>query len=385
MRRVALLCIVLPAVLWSPGCAGASPSAASVAARETERLRGPEPTGSDPREDEARTLLANGDAAGALRLARAVLDAAPRRPRARAVLALALLENEDPSGPAPLAVQAEAEGQSLLAEQLAPADPVVGLLRARVLARIGHVSAAADSAEACVKRAFASDAPDYVELLAETALLCHELGEDRRAGKYFGELARRRPLDADAHYRLATCLLRSAADAAGAMEAVREFRTALELAPADAEAKHALIAAQLRAAQAYRKEGKGVEAAAQGSAAAEFATSVAASESTSARAAFDAGVAHEAVGNLQLAEDHYAEALRRDPEHLPSLLNRIGLAVRARTGTGDESGASFRGPEPEPLIDLALAIDARRGGLESGERKQLEALRAKGESASPQR
>lgn len=385
MRRVALLAIVLPAVLWSPSCAGASPTAANVAARESARLSGPEPTGSDPREDEALTRLANGDAATALRLAREVLDASPRRARARAVLALALLDLEDKSGPAPLAVQAEAEGQSLLAEQLAPADAVVGRLRARVLARIGHVSAAADSAEAVLQRAFASDAADYVDLLAEAAQLCHELGEDRRASKLFSELARRRPQDADAHYRLATCLLRSAADAEGAVRAVREFRVALDLAPDDAEAKHAWIAAQLRAAELFRKEGNGVESAARNSAAAEFATATAANDTASARAAFDAGVAHEAVGNLQLAEDHYAEALRRDPEHLPSLLNRIGLAARARSANGEAGGNVLRGPEPEALIDLALAIDARRGGLEAAERKQLEALRVKSEAPAPQR
>ena len=374
MRRVALLGLVLPTVLWSPGCAGASMSAANVAARESALLTGPEPTGVDPREALASSQLSNGDAEGALRLAREVLAESPRRPRARAVLALALLAETDAATPAPLALQAEAEGQSLLAERLAPADPVVGVLRARVLARIGHLSAAAASAEACLGRTFTSDAPEYVDLLAEAASMCHELGEDRRARKWLGELARRRPRDPDAHYRLGTCLLRSATTADEASQAVREFRLALEIMPADAECKHALVAALLRSSQAHAKEGKGVEAAAQLSAAAEFAAATAQVETTSARAAFDAGFAYETLGNLQLAEDHYAEAVRRDPEHLPSLLNRIAIAMRAREAQGEGAAVAVRGPEPEALVDLALAIDARSGGLEPGERRKLEAL-----------
>lgn len=373
MRIVARLAVLVPAVLWWPGCAGASPTAAEVAEREAPRGSDSDRPETPPRQEEARALFARGDHEAAIDVAREVLAESPRAARARAVLAAAVLESRPAGEPIPLAIQAEAEGQSLLAERLAPKDPVVGLLRARVLARIGHLSAAADAAEASLSRAFETDAQDYVELLEAAGLYCHELGEDRRAQKHLSELARRRPADVDAHYRLGTTLLRSAASADDVVQAVREFRTALDLAPDDLEAEHALVAATMRAAEAYAKEGKGVEAAAQASSAAEFAATVSARRTTSARASFDAGVAHEALGNLQVADEHYAEALRRDPEHVPSLLNRIGIAVRARTVEG--AGEPVRGPEPGALIDVVLAIDSRTPALESGERRKLEALR----------
>lgn len=374
MRRAESLLILVLAAPWSQGCAGVTPTPEQVAARIGLPDSATEPADAEAREAAARERLLAGDFDGAVELAEDLLAEAPRRARARAVLAVAMLERAFADGPVPKRIETEAEGQALAAERLLPKDPVTALLRARVLARIGHLSAAADAAEASLARAFATDAPDYVELLAAAALYCHELGEDRRARKLFVELATRRPRDPDVRYRLGTCLLRNATTADEGTQAVREFRAAIELAPADFEARHALVAALTRAAELFAEEGKGVEAAAQTSAAAEFAAATARLDAQSARAAFDAGVTHEVLGDLRLARDFYDEALRRDPEHVPSLLNRIALADRLRTEPPAGEAESWQ--DPRPMIDRVLAIDDRDGGLLPGERQRLEALQA---------
>ncbi len=372
--------VVIPwlcALAVPAGCAGVSTDPEAMAARELPAAGpGVDAAAVATDETEALRLLAAESYSEAVETARSVLERDPRRARARSVFALALLRSSPEQGPAPMAIQSAADGESLTALRLAPADPVVGLVRGRVLAEIGHLSAAATAAEDCLKLSAATDLPEFLDLLAATAEWAHELGEDRRALVHLRELASRRPSDSLAHYRLGTCLLRIASNGDDAAAASRAFARCAELEPESQDTRAAVVAALVRAAELYESDGEAEKARAQLVAAASAATLIKERFPNSAAAAFQLAAVCELQGELKQAVEAYEGALQLDAEHLPSLLNLLSCATRQRDAYAEICRSAPRMPTQSTLLDRTLAVDAAKGGLSDAERTKLEKLRA---------
>src|SRR5262245_34618769 len=238
------------------GCGGVSPSPAAMAARA---LPAAEP-GVDVeavRRDEqaARELLAQHQHAEAAALADRILARDPRSARAHGVLGLALLEQALAEDPPDLELQNRADGETLTAVTLQPADPVVGWLRASFLARLGHLSAAAAAAEATLARSAESDDPDRMALVHAAGMWCYELGEEQRALVHLRALAATRRDDPYYQYMLGSSLLRTATDADGAIAAAAAFARGAELTRGYTE-HLAVVSAHVRAAELARSDGK---------------------------------------------------------------------------------------------------------------------------------
>jgi tetratricopeptide (TPR) repeat protein len=155
-----------------------------------------------------------------------------------------------------------------------------------------------------------------------------ELGEERLARPHLRALVELRPDDAIANFRLGICLLRTAADGetvgkqvARALDAAATFQRASALAPGDVDAALAVGRAYARAAEFDAGDGRD-QALAQ--AATAFATA-AAKFADSAEACFCQGVALQGRGQVDAAALAFAEALRRDPDHLGALLDLAAL------------------------------------------------------------
>lgn len=364
MSRLAATTIVL--LLPLAACAGVSPSPAELGSRELP----PAADGVDldlvrRREAAVLQLLAQRRYPEVETAAAALLELDPRAARTRAALAVALLERTAEQEP-DLALQNRAEGESRSAAAIAPADPVVGLLRCRLLTRLGHLSAAADVAEECLRRNAPSADPDYLDLLEAVGERCYELGEEQRALPHLRALVAHRPDDPNLQFRLGACSLRVASDADAAIAAAAAFARSAALAPGDDDVHLAVVAAHLQAAEAARRARRPTVATAQLEAAAAAATVAAARFDGLAEASFRLGVVKELQADPDAARAAYLEALQRDPEHLGSLLNLASLPSTAATA-----------PQPHELWRRALAVDAAHGGLTAGERARIEALLAR--------
>lgn len=352
------------ALLALAACAGVSPRPEVLAAQE------PPPAAADvdpahvtAGENEARLLLSGRRFGAAIAAARAVLALDPRSARARAVLGLAQVQSALAVDPPDLFGQHQGDGETQLALRLSPQDPLVARLRGETLAAIGHLAAAAAVAEEALARQAPSDLPDYVELVEAAAQWRYELGEEQSALPHLQELARRRPDDAAAHFRIGSCLLRTATDAASAAAASRAFARCAELSPGDDDAHLAVVAALARAAELAHAAGDEPAAKTHVAAAERAAAAAAERFAQSAEAEFRLGVLAEQREDGAAARAAYRRALDRDPQHLGALLNLARLLAPQ-----DQDPAVAR-----DLWRRALAIDAERGGLDADERRNLQA------------
>jgi len=347
------------------GCGSVSPTPAAMAAR-TLPAADPGVDVDAVRRDEqaARVLLEQRRHAEAMALAERILARDPRSARAHAVLGAALLQQALRSDPPDLGLQNRADGETLTAVTLQPADPVVGLLRASYLADVGHLSAAATAAEAVLAQSPADEDPERLALVAAAGEWCYELGEEQRALVHLRALAVARRDDAALHFRLGASLLRTATDANGAIEAAAAFARGAELAPGDDDVQLAVVAAHVRAAEFARSDGKADLASGQLEAAAQVAAAAMTRFEHSAEAAFRAGVVAELRQDPAGASAAYERALQRDGDHLGSLLNLASLLA------GDPGTA----PRARELWRRALVVGARPGGLSAQERARLTAL-----------
>ncbi len=298
----------------------------------------------------------------------------PRSARARSVRGMVLLQRALLVEPPDLFALQEGEVETLTAERLAPTDPFVGWMRAVFLAEAGHVSAAAAAAEAALLRVAAAPGTERAALLGVAGTYRYELGEDRAALPHLRAYVALRPDDATANFRLGSCLLRVASLVVGpreqalqqaqrdAEDAARAFARAYALAPGDEDAALAAGKALQRASELAQRRG---DSAARDDlatrAGARFAE-VAAKFPSSPEPWFCTGCAEEARGRDGEAQAAYQQALVRDAQHVPSLLNLASLQERSGAGPA----------EVLPLLHRLLRADDERRALRDGERRRVE-------------
>lgn len=357
----------LACLLSLVACAGVSPAPETIAAMEHPAAALDEAGRQDlqRRTDAAVQALAGSDHERTRALAEAALELDPAAPRPRAVLGLALLRLAQQRTPPDLATQNRGDGETLAASRSAPADLVVGLLRARFLAESGHLSAAAAAGEACLKQQGMTNGADYLPLLAATAGWCHELGEERRASPWLIQLAERMPDDAAVQYRLGDNLLQIADSPSMAAAGARAFAKSADRAPDDAAARLAVIACYVRAAELADKAGKAADAATMLMEATKACADAAARFPKLAEPWFRTGVVAEQSSDGAAARAAYERALQIEPAHLGALLN-LAAALDASAQPADKDAA-------KALWRRALARDAAEGGLKAGERTRIAA------------
>lgn len=310
----------------------------------------------------------------------AALALDPRSARAHAIRGIVRLERARAQEPPDIFLQNSGEADTVIAEQLAPDDPLVAWTRAHFLAESGHLSAAAAAAEAGIQRAAGSPPDQLAALYGAAGTYRYELGEERTALPLLERYVELQPDDAAARFRMGNCLLRQAivplaaeltADAIAqgdAVRASRSFDACFELAPGDDDAALAAGAALVRAAELASKRvasgDRGLEPGAPDElldqAMARFET-VAERFPDNAEAVFRIGVVHEQREDAVAAATSYELALGRDPKHLGSLLNLAALRAESDPTTARE------------LWRRALAADATLGGLTDRERRDLQA------------
>lgn len=335
--------------------------------------------------DSARELAAHVEAAmdavsrldypEAEQRARQALEIDPRSARARAVLGSVLCQQSARVDPPDLFLANAGEGELLLAEQLAPADPLVGWMHAVMLADAGHLSAAAAVAEAALGRTADAPPAQRAALLGAAGNYRYELGEERAAVPHLQAYLALRPEDAAAWFRLGASLLRMAEVPSGARPnslvaaqsqaeaAAAAFRRSAERVQDDEDAALAVGAALLRAAELAAERRLPNEADLRRQAEQQF-RAVADRFQGSAEPLFRLGVLAETRGDAAAAREAYTQALVRDPEHLGSLLN---LAA-SRDREGADADADVR-----ELLERALRVDAGQGLLVGNERSRIEA------------
>jgi tetratricopeptide (TPR) repeat protein len=369
---------LLTPLLLAAACAGASadPRRASV-----DEL----PPGAESPAERA-AALAEADAAvdayretrtdDAVRLVAAALDRDPRCGRALAVQALVRWRQAQAEAmPPPLHDTNAAEAALRQALAAAPDDAFAGLALATFLGDVGHLSAAAEAAEAALARASAPARADRADLLATAAACRFELGEERAALPHLQAAIALQPDDAALHYRLGSALLAIAATPQDreptslltaqrqAEAAARAFARCYELTPTDVGAGLAIPAASLRAADLAADRGAAAdERLALVAAATDQARAVAVRFPAAAEPWWWLGLAAERAQDAATAANAYDEALARDPEHAGALLNRAALADAA----GDGAAA-------KALLQRALDADAKKPCLDDGERKRARA------------
>lgn len=309
--------------------------------------------------ERALTMLAVDDFAAARAAAEAALRVDPRAARARAVLARCWMQEARAETPPTLALWQRAEGEFRRAARLAPGDASVGRLQAEFLEADGHLSAAA----AALERVLAADAED-ADTLQVAARLHYDLGEHRAALSLLERLARLRVLDPDSLYRLAHCKLELAnavpgepADACALRfeDAALAFRAYREGKPDDADGYLGEAHARFSALQARGLR----DAGAQPELLALF--EQAEQRTTSAAPTFGRAVVLEWFGDAQAARQIYTEALARDAQHVPTLLN---LAANLAT----------EGREEEARAHCQRALEL---GVTPAERRRIERFIAK--------
>ncbi|MCA8941083.1 MAG: tetratricopeptide repeat protein [Planctomycetes bacterium] len=314
-------------------CSGLPPTAAEFAANlpaerelsvvERERVEG--------HVADAIAYLESGDHIGAAGAAASALVLDPRQARALAVQALAELRRSEADTPVPLDVLHRTEGELLQASTLAPEDPVVGFLHADYLRRVGHLTAAAQRAESAL-----DSAPEHVDLLELAGRLRYDLGDERRAIPHLTRLVELDPRNAKAWYRLAEsriAVAMAARDETPRVEAAQGAADAFEryiaLAPADAAGHLGLAHALVLVGTSETLE-RAVDS-----------TEIAARlDARSPDPRFDQGVVLDLLGHADAARVAYEAALRRDGDHVPSLLNLA--ANQAQASLLDDARATCR-------------------------------------------
>lgn len=377
-RRVWLLCLSLFAA-----CRGVSPDPAALAARPlpdvtlTEAQRAVVATHARAATD----ALAAWDFALAEASAEAALAIDPRTARARAVLGLCLQHRAGQRQPTDLALQNEGDGETLRAVALAPADPLVGRLRAEFLARSGHLSAAALAAEEALQRSRPPSAdavpdPERTLLVAQAADHRFELGEERLARPHLRELVQLRPDDAEAWFRLGHCRL-VGDDVATVAGAAGAFQRCAELRPDDRVAARAVGTSHLRAAELAERLGQGPARTEQLTLAAAAFAAAADRFPDDADAVFGLGVVREAQGDAAAAQVAYGRGLEQDPDHVGCLLNQAALLAADTANPASRGGARL-------LLDRVLALaDAGKADLTRRERERIQAWVAAAPDPAP--
>jgi len=290
-------------------------------------------------------------------LAEAALAADPRQAAARAALALCLMQEARAEDPPTLSLWRRAEGELLIADQLAPSDPEVQRARAAFLVADGHLSAAAECLDAALK-----SSPSHVELLREASRLHYELGEERAAGSLLVRLLAHVPEEPDATYRLAQVRTRLAASLpaddqparkAAFLEAAAAFHRYGELVPEDANAMLGEAYARFKAAET---EGS-VALVSEGVAILELYEQAGRLLTRSPEPWYGKAIVLEALGRVDEAKQSYRDAVERDTTHVGAVLNLIALLA---------SGPGAEKDEAKELAKRSLGLE-----LTASERRRL--------------
>lgn len=307
--------------------------------------------------------------------ARRALEIDPRSARARAVLGTVLSEKALRADPSDLFLANAGEAQLVLADRLAPADPIVAWLHAAQLARAGHMSAAAAVAEAALPRSTEAPPAERAVLLDAAGAYRYELGEDRAARRHLEAYLALRPDDAVAQFRLGHTFLALAQVPVGpapnslveaqhhAKNAAAAFARCAEARPDDEDAALAVGAALLRAADLADDLHDEAARDQQRQRAEQQFRATAERFPASAEPQFRLGVVAELRGDDVAARAAYGDALLRQPDHLASLLNFAALQQRL-----DGAGADAVVRE---LLQRALRVDQQHGGMTDGERERV--------------
>lgn len=312
--------------------------------------------------DRAVEALDAGRLEGAEELARQALERDPACARARAVLANCVFARAARSQPPELHLQQEADGETLRAVALAPADPVVARLRGAFLAATLHLSAAAETAERLLQQPPAGLDHEWLELFRAAGMWRFQLGEERAAREWL-RIAVQAPVDAQAFFTYGLCMLRTAQVATDATTAAWAFREASGLDPANVEAAYGVHRAYARAAALASKAGERTQADGFLQSALDAAAGLAARRPADPEPEFDAGNMLAEAGKADAAAGAWERALERDAHHIGALLNLAHL--RAPT---DKAAAAA-------LLQRALAAAGEdRTKLSDDERRRIAAF-----------
>ena len=354
------------------GCAGVSPDPAQMAEAlpvevvldQAERLAVERDVAEAMSQAESRDFVAAAEAA------ERALARDPCAARALAIRATARQQRAAAESPPALAVLHRAEGELRQATRLAPRDPVVALWHARFLAGGGHLSAAAQRAEEglahtsrlaghvqsessrAAKILRSSDTEADVALLGVAARLRHDLGDEHLAVGWYARLCDLRPDDPEPFFRLGECRLNDeVADDADARrdalhDAAAAFQRVTELVPEDS-------AAWLGRAGALAALFDPVAAGADPTEILALFATASALDPSSPRADHDRGVFLDRLGRVAEARRAYEDALERDADYLPSLLNLA--ASQADAGLLDSARANCR-----HALELEITRDERK-------------------------
>lgn len=327
LPRFAPCCLVLLL-----GCSAASPDPWEIAAEE--------PVPAESAEAERATRSAEQAAEAVLREDwLAVRDAAgrakaidPSNGLARAAYGRWLLAEAQQFDPPDLRLLREAEGEFLLAERLAPGEVRAALWHVHLFESSQHLSAAVDR----LQRAL-GHVPGDPRLELRLGLLHYERGEDRQAEPLLAAGLRQRPRDPELLWRLGVVRSRIATSETDRDTAVSLFESAagqfdvyVEERPDDAAgilaAAHARESALTRAPDPERAESLLLEF-----------RGIADRLTERAEGPHGVAVVLEVLERREEAERSYRDALQRDPEFVPSLLN-LGalLAGRGEDGLAEE-------------------------------------------------
>lgn len=344
LRFGLLLAVVLPA------CAGVSPRRDSLRVEdlETRELSAAQARHRGAAIDRAISAVVQRRYDEAEAAAQQALTIDPRAARAHAIQAMVTLQQAQVDDPPDLRLTNTAEARMNLAARIDPSDPFVGWMYAVMLAQMGHVTAAAETAEAFLARAGNASDDERAALLGIAGTYRYELGEENAALPHLqGYVALRRD-DAAAQFRLGSSLLRIAAVPVGlpprslrtargqAADAAKAFERCWELAPGDEDAALAVATALLRAAELDKQLGESAASMVRERAVQQL-QAVAAQFPVSGEALFRLGVLAEAQQDLDGARARFQDALQRDPAHLGALLDLAALCDAA--GQHDEAAA----------------------------------------------
>lgn len=367
------------------GCAGVTPRVdrATAADVPTAQLSPAEQATVRAHVERAMAAVIRRQFDEAAEAADAALAIDPRAARARAVRALVLAQQGAAEDPPSLRAEREAECELVVAGEIAPNDAFVGWVHALFLAEAGHVSAAAQVAEATLRRAENAPPNERSALLGIAGRYRYELGEERAALPLLQEYVSLRPDDVAARFRLGYTLLRLSShlrdesvpvllDARWQSEgAVAAFTRCAEQSPGDDDVHMAVATARLRAAEVHevlgrvaREEADRAAARAAAVAHRQQATAVlrAAAERfpTNAEPVFRLAVLDQQRNELTAARAGYEQALAIDARHLGSLMNLAKLCADA----GERERAVT-------LLREALVSETETARLTDDERKRI--------------
>ncbi|MBZ0153504.1 MAG: hypothetical protein K8J09_18420, partial [Planctomycetes bacterium] len=177
LRFGLLLAVVLPA------CAGVSPRRDSLRVEdlETRELSAAQARHRGAAIDRAISAVVQRRYDEAEAAAQQALTIDPRAARAHAIQAMVTLQRAQVDDPPDLRLTNTAEARMNLAARIDPSDPFVGWMYAVMLAQMGHVTAAAETAEAFLARARNASDDERAALLGIAGTYRYELGEENAA------------------------------------------------------------------------------------------------------------------------------------------------------------------------------------------------------------